>query len=58
MECNDTHYMRKRKQLTLTIPVELSEYLDSKVEDRTFANISHAIEVCVLRYKESEEKKQ
>lgn len=47
--------MRKRKQLTFTIPVELAEYLDSKVADRTFANISHAIEVCVLRYKEADE---
>ena len=50
--------MRKRKQLTLTLPEELVEYLNSKIEDRTFANISHGVEFCVLRYKEAEEKKR
>lgn len=47
--------MRGRKQLTITLPNDLADYLDKKVADRTFANKSHAIEVCVLRYKEAEE---
>lgn len=47
-----------KKQITVRIPSELMDYLDAKIDDRTFANISHAIEVCILRYKESEEKEK
>ena len=43
-------------QTTVRLPSDLMAYLESKIADRTFANLSHAIEVCVLRYKESEEK--
>lgn len=50
--------MNKKVQVTIRLPNDLSEYLNSKINDRTFANISHAIEVCVLRYKESEEGKK
>lgn len=47
--------MDKKVQVTIRLPSDLSDYLNSKIKDRTFANISHAIEVCVLRYKEAEE---
>lgn len=47
----------KKKQITIRLPDELMGYLESKVEDRTFSSMSHAIEVCVMRYVESEKEK-
>lgn len=40
----------KKKQITIRISDEQAEFLDAKIKDRTFANISHAIEVCVKSY--------
>jgi len=48
--------VRKRPYVTVTLPPELFEYLESKIESRDFKDISHGIEVCVLRYKQSEER--
>ena len=45
----------KRVSITITLPPDLMDYLKSKVESREFANIAHGVELCVLRYKESEE---
>lgn len=42
--------------MTVTLPPEILEYLQSKIENRDFMNMSHAIEVCVLRYKQAEER--
>ncbi|MFA6710990.1 MAG: hypothetical protein WCR83_06695 [Candidatus Methanomethylophilaceae archaeon] len=47
---------RNRISFTVTLPPEIYEYLKEKVEKRDFANLAHGIEVCVLRYKESEER--
>lgn len=43
-----------KKQVTIRLPTDLMDYIDSKIEDHTFANYSHAMEVCVYRYIESE----
>ena len=48
--------VRKKVSITITLPPELMEYLQMKVERRDFANIAHGVEVCVLRYKEAEER--
>lgn len=50
--------MEKKVQTTIRLPADLMNYLESRIADRTFANISHALEVCVLRYKEAEENKK
>jgi Arc/MetJ-type ribon-helix-helix transcriptional regulator len=47
---------RRKPYITVTIPPELLEYLEKKVESREFASLAHGIEVCVLRYKEAEER--
>jgi len=47
---------RNRVSITITLPPELMDYIKNKVETREFANIAHGVELCVLRYKESEEK--
>jgi len=43
---------RQRSQITITLPPELVKWIDKMVEKRVFANRSHAVEVCVLRYQE------
>ena len=48
-------YCMGKKQVTIRLPSDLMEYIESKIEDHTFANYSHAMEVCVYRYKESEQ---
>lgn len=47
---------RKRVSITITLPPDLMEYLQEKVDNRDFANIAHGVEVCVLRYKQAEER--
>lgn len=37
-----------RLPISITLPKECLEWLDKKVESRTYANRSHAIEVLVL----------
>jgi len=48
---------KRKPYVTVTLPPEILEYLHMKVEKRDFANVAHGIEVCVLRYKEEEEKR-
>lgn len=49
--------MAKRKPyITVTLPEDVIQYLESKVASREFANMSHGVELCVLRYKESDKK--
>ena len=50
--------MARKTQVTVSLSPETLDYLKSKVSDMTFANISHGIDLCVKRFKESEEKKQ
>ena len=47
--------MARRQQISVTLSPETIEYLKSKVADMTFANISHGVDLCVKRFKESEE---
>ncbi|MEM2944624.1 MAG: ribbon-helix-helix domain-containing protein [Methanomassiliicoccales archaeon] len=43
----------KREKISVTIPRELIDWIDEMVEKRVFANRSHAVEVCVLNYREA-----
>jgi hypothetical protein len=40
-----------RTKITITLPDELVEWLHDKVTERTFANISHGVELCILEGK-------
>jgi Arc/MetJ-type ribon-helix-helix transcriptional regulator len=42
--------------ISVTLPKECVEWLDSKVESRIYANRSHALEVLVLGAMKSEKK--
>lgn len=44
-----------RERLSITLPRECLQWIDKKVEARTYANRSHAIEVLILE-KMKEEK--
>ncbi len=37
-----------RERVSITLPKELLEWIDKKIESRTYANRSHAIEVLIL----------
>lgn len=37
-----------RHRISVTLPKPCLDWLDGKVEDRTYANRSHAIEVLIL----------
>lgn len=45
-----------REKITVTLPRECISWLDKKVEDRTYANRSHALEVLILKAMKSEGK--
>lgn len=47
---------RKKQSLSVTLPPEIIEYLEKKVESREFASMAHGVELCVLRYKQAEER--
>ncbi|MDR1404645.1 MAG: hypothetical protein LBJ20_03660 [Candidatus Methanoplasma sp.] len=47
---------RKKQSLTITLPPELIAYLEKKVEARDFASMAHGVELCILRYKQAEER--
>jgi Arc/MetJ-type ribon-helix-helix transcriptional regulator len=47
---------RKKQSLSVTLPPEIIEYLEDKVKTREFASMAHGVELCVLRYKEAEER--
>jgi Arc/MetJ-type ribon-helix-helix transcriptional regulator len=47
---------KRKPYVTVTIPQELLDWLNSKVESREFANLAHGIELCLIRYKEAEER--
>lgn len=41
--------MAPRVPISVTLPKDAVEWLDKKVEDRVYANRSHAIEVLILQ---------
>ncbi len=47
-----------RKTYNITLPDDVENWLRKKVEDRTFANRSHGIEVAVRRLMKEEERKK
>ena len=47
---------KNKHSLTVTLPIDIMEFLRDGVESREFASLSHGVELCVLRYKEEKEK--
>ena len=45
-----------RGKISVTIPEEQIRWLDSKIGDRTFATLSHAVEVCILETQKRDKK--
>ena len=45
-----------RERVSITLPKECITWIDKKVEKRTYANRSHAIEVIVLEAMKQEKK--
>ncbi|MEM5867891.1 MAG: ribbon-helix-helix domain-containing protein [Candidatus Aenigmatarchaeota archaeon] len=45
-----------RERVSITLPKELLEWIDKKVEARIYANRSHAIEVLILEAMKREKK--
>jgi Arc/MetJ-type ribon-helix-helix transcriptional regulator len=45
-----------RVPISVTLPKEAVEWLDSKVESRMYANRSHAVEVLILEAMKQEKK--
>lgn len=52
METQETEMVRER--VSITLPKECVEWVDRKVEARTYHNRSHAIEVLILEKMEAE----
>jgi Arc/MetJ-type ribon-helix-helix transcriptional regulator len=45
-----------KKRIAVTVSDDILKWVDRKVKDTTFANRSHAIEHCLTKAKEAEEK--
>jgi metal-responsive CopG/Arc/MetJ family transcriptional regulator len=45
-----------RERVSITLPKECIAWLDKKIESRTYANRSHAIEVLILEAMRNEKK--
>ena len=43
-----------KERITITIDKDLLEWIDKKVDDKTFANRSHGIEFLIKRKKDEE----
>jgi len=46
----------RRVKVTLTLPGELTEWIDEKVKQREFATRSHAVEVALIEFRRNEGK--
>lgn len=46
--------MTAKTRTTIYIDNDIMDYIKTKIEDHTFANISHAVELSVARYREQE----
>lgn len=44
-----------RIKVSVTLRPDVVEYINQGIEDGTFANISHAIDCCVLNYKKRDD---
>lgn len=51
-----TEDVELRKRVSITLPKECIEWLDKKVEARTYFNRSHAVESVILEAMKNEEK--
>lgn len=47
-----------KQRVTISLPRELVEWLDKKIEKRVYANRSHAIEVLILSVKVKEKRER
>jgi len=47
----------KKERITITIDKELLDWIDARIEEKVFANRSHAIEF-LIKQKEIEEKRK
>ena len=45
-----------RERVSITLPKELLEWIDKKIQERIYANRSHAIEVLILEAMKREKK--
>ena len=50
--------MARKPYITVTLDPETIAYLESKVKDKTFASMSHGVEVCIIKYKQSNEERE
>ena len=48
--------MAPRVPISVTLPKELIDWLDKKVEDRLFANRSHGVELAVMEAMKKDKK--
>jgi Arc/MetJ-type ribon-helix-helix transcriptional regulator len=48
--------LRKRVPKTITINQQLVDWINGKIEDKEFANLSHAIEKALYELKKQQEK--
>jgi Arc/MetJ-type ribon-helix-helix transcriptional regulator len=53
---SQTEVKEVRVPISVTLPKEIVEWLDRKVESRVYANRSHAIEVLILDVMKQEKK--
>jgi Arc/MetJ-type ribon-helix-helix transcriptional regulator len=53
---SETEVKELRVPISVTLPKEVVEWLDKKVESRVYANRSHAIEVIILDAMKREKK--
>jgi len=47
---------QKKVSISVTLPKDLIDFLSTKVESREFASFAHGIELCVLRYRDTDER--
>lgn len=46
--------MTAKTRTTIYIDNDIMDYIKSKIQDHTFANVSHAVELTVARYRDQE----
>lgn len=51
-------YKADKKRTTVVLSKETLEYVERKIQDHTFASVSHGIELALARYREREERER
>ena len=51
-------YKTDKKRTTVLLSMDIYEYIESKIQDHTFANVSHGVELALARYREREERER